>query len=194
MKYSSKAFFASIAYVSMLGFAIPANADVLYSPSKLDKQYASECISRWDTKNTCDRVKKDITRSYNYFRTKGRNRGSNNKWEMRKSTYLLNKFNRNKTPKKKQTFFRPLKGGLRIDVCVQGTGWKSSDANRCDQKRLQKIGANFCRSVRMKRAVKIQKEPHRGNHAVLTYNKSRPKNSYWKRQKGKLVIKKIVCE
>ncbi len=165
-------------------------ADIPYSSSKK----ITECLKTWDDHRKCANIKTQIIKSYNYYKTKtskGRNRKSS-RWSPRKSVYKLRKFN-NSSPSRNRTFKRPKLGGLRIDACVRGTGWKISDSRRCDRTRLKKIGNDFCHSEGLKRTIKILKESHAGKHAVLTYNKNRPKNIYWKRQRGTSAIKKIVC-
>ena len=95
---------------------------------------------------------------------------------------------------KTKAFVDPRIGGLRIDACVYGAGWKKTDTQRCDMKRRLLIAAKFCKSKGFRLASKkIIKVSHKGRHAVLTYNKRKPKNTYWKKKKGKNVIKIIVC-
>ena len=91
-------------------------------------------------------------------------------------------------------FKNPKVGGLRIDACVLGIDWEKSDPQRCDKLRLKKIANEFCVSKGFSRSIKSTIAPHKGRHAVLTYKKSKPMHSFWKKQKGHILIKNIVCK
>lgn len=96
--------------------------------------------------------------------------------------------------KKTGKFKQPKIGGMLIDACVSGSGWKKSNTLRCDSRRLAVIANDFCRSKGFKKAILMSKASHRGKHAVLTYKKGKPTNSYWKRNQGHTVIDKIFCK
>jgi len=98
------------------------------------------------------------------------------------------------TFKKTGKFKQPTIGGVRIDTCVLGSGWSKSNPMRCDSRRLEVVANDFCKSKGFERAILVSKVQHEGRHAVLTYRKGRPTNSYWKRAKGHSVIDRIYCE
>lgn len=98
-------------------------------------------------------------------------------------------------PARKVTLFNnPRIGGFRIDACVHGTGWKKSDANRCDPLRLKKITNEFCKSKGFKKSYNFTKGAHKGTHAILTYKKNKPNHSFWKRKQGHSYVKTIICK
>jgi len=125
-------------------------------------------LQRTSTTNSQRNLK---TKKNTNGKTKGRNRGT-----------------------KKRLFKSPKIGGLRIDACVLGADWNKSDPKRCDKLRLKKIANEFCASKGFKRSIKFTKAPHKGRHAVLTYKKSKPMHSFWKKQKGHMLVKNIVCK
>jgi len=121
--------------------------------------------------------------------TKGRNQHTNQVVKVSRG-----KTGSCKVTRRAKRFTNPKIGGLRIDACVRGIDWEKTDAKRCDLLRLKKIANEFCRSKGFKTSSTYTKIPHTGKHAVLTYKKSKPKNSVWKRKKGNALIKSILCE
>jgi len=97
-------------------------------------------------------------------------------------------------PKEIGKFKLPKMGGLRIDACVYGTGWDTSNPKRCDAHRLEIIANDFCKSKGYEKSILIAKGLHEGRHATLTFKKGKSKNSYWKRREGHTVIDNIYCE
>lgn len=111
-----------------------------------------------------------------------------------KNTYGKITKGRNRGTTKRTHFKNPKIGGLHIDACVLGVDWNKSDPKRCDTLRLKKIANEFCVSKGFKKSIKSTKAPHKGRHAVLTYKKSKPMHSFWKKQKGHMLVKNIVCK
>ncbi len=162
-----------IAFISMLYMAFPVSADVIDTSFK-----------RAGVKSLVN------TTNLKCNRTRGRNQ--------RGSAAQRISF-RNNQPKCTTTikvgkYKQPKVGGLRIDACVLGAGWKKSDPERCDTSRLEIIANNFCRSKGYKKSILISKTSHKGRHAVLNFRRHNPKSSYWKRHQGNMVIKKVYCQ
>lgn len=177
--------------ISLSGISKPAFAGVY---SKSDAISVNSCLktSGANALRDCTKKIKAKNRTFRYFKTKGRNRNASNS-KRGKIQKILYK-NTKPAAKISKSFAHPIKGGLRIDACVEGNGWKISDGRRCDTLRLKKIGTSFCKSYGLTISVKVTKEAHKGRHAVLTYNKSRPNDTYWKKKKGRVAIKKIICK
>jgi len=164
MKTSNKLFFA-VLMSAIVGITLPAYADV----TKVSLKKGTVSNQKNLSKSKCRTSK-----------IKGRNRRVS-----RKSADC------SPTPRK---FSNPKIGGLRIDACVRGAGWSKSDARRCDSRRLKKIANEFCKSKGFNKSSKRSKVSHKGRHAVLTYKKDKPNHSFWKRTKGRSLVKNIVCK
>ena len=180
---------ALIASASVLSFSFPAYADTSFSNTDVQKVNACLILGGNTLKNCVSKVKPN--KPYAYLKTKGRNRNISNKGKVRKAVYSASTI---RQKAKSTEFLQPKKGGLRIDACVKGTGWKKSSNKRCDKQRLKKIGNDFCKSTGHTKSLLVIKEAHTGPHAILNYNKSTPKNANWSQQKGKTAIKKITCQ
>lgn len=175
MNINRKTLFALIALVSVFGSTLPTYADVTYTTLRIDSD-------RQLPKRVADTSCKK----------KGRNRGSD--WKMQNAVLGGSAGSCRVPESTRSSFKRPKMGGLRVDACISGTGWSKSDPKRCDARRLKRVGNDFCKSKGFNKSVHIAKESHNGKHAILTYKKSKPRNSYWKRQKGRSAIKKIICK
>lgn len=162
---------------ALLGFSFPAYADVINTSFKHGS--ATKSKKNLKTQNC---------------RTKGRNRVSGKalKANLKASTRGSTKCT--VSSKKIASFKNPKIGGLRIDACVRGVGWSKSDSKRCDSRRVKKIANEFCKSKGFDGSHTHKKVSHTGRHAVLTYKKNNPKHSFWKKQKGRMLVKNILCK
>ena len=165
MKTINKLFFA-VLVSAIVGITLPAYADVTKVSLKQGAVNSNQ--------KNINKVKCRISK------VKGRNR--------RVSRKLVGC---STAPRK---FSNPKIGGLRIDACVRGVGWSKSDANRCDLRRLKRVADEFCKSKGFNKSSQHTKVSHKGRHAVLTYKKNKPNNSFWKRTKGRSLVKNIVCK
>lgn len=170
MKANRKILFAMAVLVSVLGNALPTYADVTRTSLK---QVESRVIQKRVADTSC--------------RKKGRNKKGS--WKMQNA--VLGGSNCS-VPATTGSFKRPKMGGLRIDACIQ-MGSKSKP-KLCNKQKLNKVGHSFCKSKGFDKSIHIVKESHNGKHAILTYKNNKPSNSYWKREKGRAAIKKIICK
>jgi len=165
---------------TMLGSALPTYADVINTSFKQGGATNSKLSLKTQKNIKC--------------KTKGRNRSASKaiKANLRTSTRNFTKCT--VSSQKVASFKNPKIGGLRIDACVRGIGWSQSDPKRCDHRRLKKIVTEFCKSKGFKKSYNYTKVSHKGKHAVLTYRKSKPKHSFWKKRQGRMLVKNIVCK
>jgi len=160
--------FFIVILASTVSVTLPVNADVITISFKPNVKY-NKCASINIKKNSNNASARKVTLN-----------GS-------RSTHCY-------SPRKVGKFSRPKMGGVRVDACVHGTGWKKSNPQRCDASRLDIIANDFCRSKGYKKSILVSKGLHKGKHAVLTFKKGRSSNSFWKRKEGKSVIDIIYCE
>ena len=171
MKTNRRMLFISVALVSLMSVTIPVSADVINASYTSGGKY-----QKVKTRTNCNK--------------KGRNKSGN---KAQKVVLSGSDINCN-TPKKIGKFKNPKMGGLRVDACVLGSGWNKSNPKRCDARRLGIVANDFCKSKGFKKSILVAKTSHKGRHAVLTFRKGRPRNSYWKRKTGNAVIKSIYCQ
>jgi len=161
---SRKKIFFTVLVSAILSGMLPAYADTL-----------KVSIKQYTVRNTTS-IKKNINC------TLGKKKGRNQRSIKCSPTRKTHRFN------------KPQIGGFSIDACVYGAGWKTSSAMRCDSKRTKKIANEFCKSKGYKRSGGYIKVAHNGKHAILTYKKSKPSHSFWKRRKGDSVLQAIACK
>lgn len=94
-----------------------------------------------------------------------------------------------------RSFRNPTQSSLRIDKCVQGSGWNLLDNKRCDTTRRKNAADAFCKTKGFSSSKSNTITGHTGNHSIWTFRKNRnPANGSWTQVIGGHAFKKIVCK